>query len=65
MVAPATWNFHLQSTSPAIGAGAVLSSLFTTDKNGVARGAAWDIGAYEYVSSTVTRRKSIILFSPL
>jgi len=65
MVSPATGDFRLQSTSPAIGAGAVLSSLFTTDKNGVARGAAWDIGAYEYVSSTVTRRKSIILFSPL
>jgi len=35
---------------PSVNVGADLSSVFTTDKNGVSRpqGAVWDIGAYEY-----------------
>jgi chitodextrinase len=46
-----TNDFHLQSTSPAINAGATIASV-TTDKDGVTRpqGSAYDIGAYEYVS---------------
>jgi hypothetical protein len=43
-------SYQLLAGSPAIGAGINLSSLFTTDFNGVTRPAstAWDIGAYEY-----------------
>jgi len=44
-------DFHLLSGSPAIGAGVDLSSIFDTDFDGVARGASWDVGAYEYVES--------------
>jgi hypothetical protein len=43
-----TSDFHLQASSPAIGAGTNLSSTFTTDADGVSRGASWEIGAYEY-----------------
>jgi hypothetical protein len=44
-----TFDFHLQSTSPAIDAGTTLS-LVTTDFDGRPRpqGSAYDIGAYEY-----------------
>jgi hypothetical protein len=48
-------NHKLQSGSPAIGAGANLTSvgmtLLDSDRNGVTRpaSAAWDIGAYQYV----------------
>lgn len=42
-------QFTLQSDSPAIGAGVDLSATgFSDDLDGTARGAAWDIGAYEY-----------------
>lgn len=42
-------NVHLASgDSAARGNGTALNSLFTTDKDGVTRGATWDIGAYEY-----------------
>jgi hypothetical protein len=41
-------NMHLLSGSPAINAGADLSSLFTTDITGKTRTGDWDIGAYEY-----------------
>ena len=43
-------NWQLQSSSAAIGKGANLYSIFTTDKLGITRpeGTAWDIGAYEY-----------------
>jgi hypothetical protein len=42
-------NLHLQTNSPAIGAGANLSAVFSTDKDGILRPAsgAWDIGAYD------------------
>ena len=43
-------NYAPQIESPVIGAAANLSTYFTTDKNGTARGAVWDIGAYEYES---------------
>jgi hypothetical protein len=52
-----TGNFHLQSGSPAIDAGTTISTL-ATDLDGVSRpqGAAYDIGAYEFVTGTVTTR---------
>ena len=39
-------NFHLTLISPLINK-ALLTSLFTTDFDGVARGFNWDIGAFE------------------
>ncbi|KKT16096.1 MAG: Alpha-1,3-galactosidase A, partial [Parcubacteria group bacterium GW2011_GWB1_43_6] len=43
-------DFHLQSTSPAINAGATLGAPYDKDFVGVSRpqGSAYDIGAYEY-----------------
>lgn len=41
-------NFHLQSGSPARGAGVAIAGI-TTDKDGVTRGNPPDIGAYQYV----------------
>ncbi len=49
-VDPENGDFRLQAGSPAIGAGTALNGTFTTDYNGVTRGASWDIGAYEYYS---------------
>jgi hypothetical protein len=48
-------NFHLQSGSPAINTGAMLSG-FSTDKDGITRpqGSGWDIGAYKYGVSLST-----------
>ncbi len=50
---PANGDFTLQFSSPAKNVGVSLVGVFTTDKVGISRpqGAAWDIGAYEYVSS--------------
>ena len=47
-------DFHLQSNSPAIGAGVNLSALFTGDLAGNTRPrtGAWDIGAHELVLGT-------------
>jgi hypothetical protein len=46
-------NLHLTSGDTAvIGQGMGLSTYFTTDKDGVLRGSAWDIGAYQYGGST-------------
>ena len=50
-------DYHLLvSDSTLIGQGQNLSSYVTTDKDGVARpgSAAWDIGAYQYVSGLVS-----------
>ena len=47
-------DFHLQGTDTvAKDNGVSLSTLFTTDKDGIARpqGTAWDIGAYEFVTA--------------
>lgn len=46
-------NWHLQAGSPLIGAATPIGS-FTTDKDGVIRGASWDIGAYEYTEGGST-----------
>jgi hypothetical protein len=44
---PRHGNWTLQSSSPAINAGADLSSYFTTDLLGSTRSGKWDIGAYK------------------
>lgn len=44
-------NQRPQSTSSVINRGFNWSSIFTTDKNNTLRGALWDIGAYEYITS--------------
>jgi hypothetical protein len=50
-VNPASFDFHLQSTSPAINAGTDVG--LTTDYDGNPKsGASWDIGAYEFQDST-------------
>jgi Right handed beta helix region len=48
----AAFDPHLRAGSAAINAGLNLSSVFTTDKDGVARPAtgAWDIGPYVYTN---------------
>lgn len=43
-------NWHLQSSSPAIGQALQMNASFTTDADGVTRGSTWDMGAYEYTS---------------
>ena len=52
LVSVAASDFHLQSNSPAIDAGAA-TTYVTNDLAGSARpqGAGWDIGVYEYVSA--------------
>jgi hypothetical protein len=49
-IEPASGNYHLQSTSPAIDAGFNLGSLVPNDFEDISRpqGAGYDIGAYEY-----------------
>ncbi|MCK9641515.1 MAG: malectin domain-containing carbohydrate-binding protein [Prolixibacteraceae bacterium] len=51
----ATYDFSILSSSPAINAGATIAAV-TTDFLGTTRpqGAAYDIGAYEYIGSTPT-----------
>jgi hypothetical protein len=49
---PATIDFTCQAGSPAINAGVDLSATFTTDYSGTTRSGTWDIGAYEYDSSS-------------
>jgi archaellin len=50
---PLLSGYNILSTSPAINAGADLSSYFTADIIGTARpqNGAWDIGAYEYFTT--------------
>jgi len=53
----ATFNPHLSSTSPAIKSGLNLSSIFTTDFDGIGRPSGilpWDIGVYNYGSGIST-----------
>ena len=60
-VNPAAGDFHLKPGSPGIGEGANLSSTFTTDMDGVARGSSFDIGAYQYAATggvSITRPTS-------
>jgi len=47
----ATHDFHLVvGSTGAIGVATVLNSIFTTDFDLVVRGAAWDLGAYEFTA---------------
>jgi hypothetical protein len=61
----ANFDAHLQSASPAIGAGLNFSSVFTTDMESAARpvSGAWDLGAYVHAASvalpTVTVAASV------
>lgn len=48
-------NFYLLASSPAIGSGINLSSYFSTDILGSTRTLPWDIGAYKYISTFLTR----------
>ena len=57
-------DFHLKSTDTvALDQGTSLATLFTTDKDGISRpqGAAWDIGAFEYHT---TSTNPVIAISP-
>ncbi len=58
LVNASTFDFHLQSGSPAIDTGLTLSDV-TVDYDGHVRpqGAAYDIGAYEYVGSLRNSRQ--------
>jgi hypothetical protein len=51
-VCAASNDFRLQTGSPAIGAGTNLSAFFSADYKGTPRGAAWDMGAYQYESGS-------------
>ena len=56
LVNPASFDFHLQALSPAIGAGVAVN--LASDFDGVQRpqGAGWDIGAYEYSTGLTSPR---------
>jgi hypothetical protein len=64
----ASYNFHLQSTSPAIDKGLSLA-LVPTDNEGTVRpkGASFDIGAYEYttVANTASPTSSALTSTPI
>jgi hypothetical protein len=47
-VNPGAGDYHVQTGSPAIGAGVNLSSSFTTDYAGTTRTPPWTIGAYQF-----------------
>ncbi len=53
-VAPASGDFHLRASSPAIDSGRDLSTVFATDFDGASRpaGAGWDRGPYEFGATT-------------
>jgi len=46
-----TNDWHLTALSAIVGIGENLSSDFTIDRDGVARGSSWDLGALQYVAS--------------
>jgi PKD repeat protein len=51
-VSPSNGNFHIQSSSPCVNAGASLSQV-TDDFDGNSRpqGSSWDTGAFEYIAA--------------
>ncbi|MGE5351160.1 MAG: T9SS type A sorting domain-containing protein [Acidobacteriota bacterium] len=64
-VNPAGRDYHLQQTSPLIDKGFVLTDL-SSDFSGTARpqGTCYDMGAYEYASSTVVVNPTTDITSP-
>ncbi len=62
-VNPATFNFQLQTDSPCIDTGYDVSSVVTHDILGVPRpqGVAYDLGAYEFVTGTVSPQHLVYL----
>ena len=63
-VSAAGENFHLKNgTVSPVDSGLDLSSIFTTDHDGVGRpqGSAWDRGAYEFVSGTIYPTLTVIM----
>jgi hypothetical protein len=52
VVSTSTPDFHLVSGSPAILKGLSLAAMFNIDIAGRPRGAAWDIGAYQFSTTT-------------
>jgi hypothetical protein len=59
-------TLYAPTNGPAIGGGTNLSVYFTSDMNSVSRAQSrgWDIGAYEYVSGTVSTRMFVSLINP-
>jgi len=57
------FNFQLQNSSPCMDVGRNVSTVVTRDLLGVPRpqGLAFDIGAYEYVTGTVTMSQTVYL----
>lgn len=55
----ANGDWRLKAGSGAIGVGQVFSSEFTDDILGTVRGAAWDVGAYEYAAPAGTFTRSL------
>ncbi|HEX2961264.1 MAG TPA: T9SS type A sorting domain-containing protein [Ignavibacteriales bacterium] len=64
-VSPSQRDYHLQATSGLIDKGAVLSDV-TADLSGISRpqGTSYDMGAYEYASSTVIVNPTTDVSSP-
>lgn len=62
-VNPATFNLQLQTDSPCIDAGHDVSSVVTHDILGVPRpqGVTYDLGAYEFVTGTVSPQHLVYL----
>lgn len=60
---PSLSDVRPTSSSPLIGAGENLSSYFTTDRDGVSRGSTWDIGAYEFDTSSSNGSGSTKVFN--
>jgi hypothetical protein len=64
-----SFNASLQSLSPAIGTGLVISGISTLDYNSIDRGtSAWDVGAIEHASTisplTLPLTPSVTTYSP-
>lgn len=59
----AAFNFQLQENSPCVDAGRNVSSVVARDLLGVPRpqGLAFDIGAYEFVTGTLTLQPMVYL----
>jgi hypothetical protein len=63
-VNPVLLDYHLQASSPAIDAGAVVDVTDDYDKNSRPQGAGYDIGAYEYISGSPPQCTGTCKLSP-